>query len=59
MDQLEKAKNGNGLKAFYDNVTVEFIEKWESPLPPKIDRSITDPEEVKQLLDAYRTTVSS
>ena len=57
MDQLEKAKTGTGLKVFYKGVMVEFIKRWESPQPPKMDASLDNPEKVKELSDKYRMTV--
>ena len=59
VDQLEKAKTGTGLTVFYEGVAVEFIKRWESPRPPKMDANLDDPEKVKELSDKYRTTVRS
>jgi len=58
VDQLEEEKHNHGLAPFYARVMQEFIQHWESPIPDKVDKKITDPAELKRLADERRGCVS-
>jgi hypothetical protein len=59
LDQLEKEKSGNSLKPFYEGIALDFLKRWKSPPPPKLDPSIDDPEKIQVLADEYRKNVRS
>ena len=58
LQNLDREKEGNGLKQYYQRISSQFLEKWPAEPTNEERKAVSDPQKLQELAEARRTKVS-
>ena len=58
LQNQDREKKGNGLKVYWDRISLEFLKQWPAEPTNDDQKNTNDPQELQRLAEARRTRVS-